>query len=240
MLEIVVSESEKMLLQEAGFKDVISFCLLLSYGNIQNLQNEKVKTVGNVTIPIKEQLKKLNKQYEKVRIWYSILDNEDVCTLYFLVSYFYKQNVEISVCEVSDKDYFSLGSYSTHEVNRLVERTSTLSIEEQKTYHETWQKLVNENNDLRVLQNGVLKSVSFDYLDIERLNIIKQYKNIRYWSFIGECMSKRLCGFYGDVFFTARAEELIEQGAIEICDIKKEKNILGEWKEQKYIRVKED
>lgn len=240
MLEITVSESEKMLLKEAGFKDVISFCLLLSYGDIKNLQNDGVRTVGDVTISIKEQLKKLDKQYEKVRIWYSASDNEDVCTLYFLVSYFYLRNVEISLCEVSDKEHFSLGSYSVCEVNSLVERTSTLSIEEQKTYHENWQKLIIENSELRVLQDSFLISVSFNYLDLEMLNILKQYQGIRFWTFIGECMSKRLCGFYGDIFFTARAAELIQQGVIEIYDTKKEKNILGEWKEQKYIRVKGD
>lgn len=240
MLEIAISDGEKLLLKEAGFKNVISFCLLLSYGNIQDLQKEETRTVGNVTLSMKEQLKQLNANYDKVRIWYAASDNEDVCTLYFLVSYFYSKNVEVQVCEVSDKNHFSLGSYSANEVKKIVEKTRVLPKEEQKKYHEIWQKLINENGDLRVLQNGLLTSVAFDYLDSKILSILKQHKSVRYWAFIGECMSKRLCNFYADIFFTTRIEELISCGRIEICDRKKEQNIIGEWKEQKYIRVKED
>lgn len=237
MLEIVVSEGEKLLLQKAGLKNVISFCLFLSYGKIKNLQKQEYKILGNVTLSIQEQLKKIEKDCKTVRIWYSALDNEDVCTLYFLIFYFFSKDIKIQVCEVSKKDHFSLGSYDTSEISSLLKKTRTLSREEMHTYMKCWQQLECENSDLRILQNGILTSVSFDYLDIQMLNMLKQYDSIRYWAFIGECMSKRLCGFYGDIFFTTRLEECIQNGQVEICDVKKEKNGLGEYKEQQYIRI---
>lgn len=51
-------------------------------------------------------------------------------------------------------------------------------------------------------------------------------------------MAERLCGFYGDIFFSTRINELIKQNLIEVCEVRKEQNMIGEWKEQKYIRAK--
>lgn len=50
-------------------------------------------------------------------------------------------------------------------------------------------------------------------------------------------MKESLCGIHSDIFYRARINELIKQNKIEVCEIKKEKNILGEIKEQKYIRI---
>lgn len=44
MTEIVISGSKKLLLERNGFENVISFCLLLSYGNIQNFESQNNKT----------------------------------------------------------------------------------------------------------------------------------------------------------------------------------------------------
>ena len=121
MLEIVISESEKILLEGAGFQNVISFCLLLSYGNMKDLENQRDRTIGNLTIPVKSQLTQLEQKKEKqIRIWYSLVDNEDVCTLYFLISYVHGKDIEIFTCDVADKNHFSLGSYSENEIEKFL------------------------------------------------------------------------------------------------------------------------
>jgi len=239
MLEIAISESEKMLLEKAGYENVISFCLLLSYGNIKDLENQNEKTVGDIKVPIKKQLQKLEQCNPKqIRIWYSSLDNEDVCTLYFLNSYFYQKNVQILACDVTDKNHFSVGSYTAKEIRPLEKKTIVIKEPEQKQYNDEWIALVEENSDLRVIHNNSLKSVSFDYLDKRILDILKQYESVRYWKLVGKCMEERLCGFYGDIFFSTRINELIKQNLIEVCEVRKEQNMIGEWKEQKYIRAK--
>lgn len=236
MLEITISEGEKKLLERAKFNHVISFCLLLSYGDIKE---KTIKTVGDVRINVTNELQKLDfNQNSKVRIWYSSLDNEDMCTLYFLSDYFYNYNVEIFICDVANDNHPSLGSYCENEMEELAKKTIKLSKEAQKKYKKIWELLQRQNGELRVLENGELKSKPFRYLDEIILNTLKTYQSIRYWTFIGECMKERLGNFYGDIYFTARVDELIKKKMIEISEIKKEKNPIGEWKEQKYIRVK--
>ncbi|MCI8778514.1 MAG: hypothetical protein HFI87_05135 [Bacilli bacterium] len=239
MLEITISESEKLLLERAGFQNVISFCLLSSYGNIKNLLNQEYKAVDNITIAIDEQINKLKtSDSQKVRIWYSSLDNESVCNLYFLISWFYEKKIEISICDVMDLNHFSLGSYNENEVPALVSKTIYLTLDEMKEYNKKWNLLVNENSDLRIIEKNTIISVPFTYLDTEILKILSKYEKIKYWSLIGECMKERVCGFYADIFFSARVNTLIEQNVIEICEIKNEKNLIGEIKETKYIRIK--
>lgn len=43
---------------------------------------------------------------------------------------------------------------------------------------------------------------------------------------------------YVDIFFSARIEYLIEIGKIEVAEIRKEKNLIGELKDYKYIKLK--
>lgn len=238
MLEITVSDSEKMLLKSYGFKNVISFCILLSYGNIQNLKTQVNKRLGNLDISVNSQIEELNKIKNKnVRIWYSSTDNEDVSTLYFLISHFYKKDIEVYVCDVADENHFSLGSYSVDEIDSLLFKTRNISVAEKQKYYDRWLKLTEENADIRILQNNTIVSTTFDYLDNKIISILEKYKKMKYWSLVGECMSERLCGFYGDIFFIARINELIKANKIEICEVKKEYNAINELVEQKYLKI---
>lgn len=84
MLEITISASEKLLLERTNLfnkENIISFCLLLSYGKLDNLYNTLNRKIGKVEINIKEQIGILNeklKTCKEVRIWYSSNDNENI------------------------------------------------------------------------------------------------------------------------------------------------------------------
>lgn len=118
MLEITISESEKLLLERTNLfnkENIISFCLLLSYGKLDNLYNTLNRKIGEVEINIKEQIGILNeklKTCKEVRIWYSSNDNENICNVYYLVSYLSKYDLKISLCDVIDNGRFALGCYS--------------------------------------------------------------------------------------------------------------------------------
>lgn len=238
MLEITMDDSSKFLLERAGIKNVISFCIFLSYGNIKNIENKDNKTVGKATISIQEQIKKIeNNETKKVRIWYSSLDNEEVCTLYFLVSYFYERNIEILICDTADSAHYSLIAYKDEDIPSLALNSTAILLDDKKKYRAIWEKLVQEDSDLRVRDNNKIISVSFNYLDSKILDILKKYEKIKYWSLISECMLEKLCGFYLDIYFISREDELIKNNFIEVCEIKKEKNKFGEYKEQIYVRI---
>lgn len=240
LLEITISDNEKRLLQNAGFKNVMSFCILLSYGNIKNIKNQKDKSLGNLIINVNSQIEEIDNINDKeVRIWYASSDNEDMCTLYFLVSRLHKKNIKIYICDVADGNHFSLGSYSADEIHSLLPKTKIILEKEITEYSNTWENLIRENADLRIIKNNSLISVSFEYFDDKILKTLKKLGKTKYWTLVGECMSKRLCGFYGDTFFIARVNELINEKKIEICEIKKEYNAINELVEQIYLQIVE-
>lgn len=175
---------------------------------------------------------------DKIRIWYSSQDSEDTCTLYFLVSRFYEKDIEISVCDTADAHHYSLTSHSDKDIKNIISKTRVLSIEEKKKYKSIWENLVLENGDLRIIENEMIKSVPFSYLDSIILDILKKHDSMRYWSLVGELISLKPNGLYSDIFFIDRIEEMIKQQKIEVSDIKKEKNLINELTEQKYIRIK--
>jgi len=244
MLELVVSDSEKGLLRNTKLfndEDIISFSLLLSYGKIKNLKSTIIREGYSYTINVQDELKLLREKVsdkKDIRIWYSRLDNEDVCTLCFIVNYLNDiKDLNIYVCDATDSEHFSLGSYLVSEVDDLIEKTKKLSDFDKKNYKELWDKLENENGDLRIIDGDNLVSYGYNYLDNKIIELLEKYDNIYYWAFVGECMSLRLCNFYGDIFFTERINKMIEDGKIMVCKVVSEKNFMGEFVDRKYIKV---
>lgn len=219
MLEIIIDGYGENLLKSAGFNNVMTFCCVLSYGNIKCLTDHKVKILKNVTIPVNSEIEKLKSIKEKqIRIWYSSLDNEDVCSLYFLISYFCNKNIEIFICDIANEDCFSFSSYTSSEIKELSKNTILLDSNEKINYKRIWDDLVKENNDLRILNYGKLMSFSFDYLDSMIINFIKIEKKIEYLELVGKCISEKLCGFYIDLIFMERIDELISKGIIKVIN----------------------
>ena len=166
MLEIVPFESDKGYLESSGLfnkDDIITASLLFSIGRIKGIKNGVERSVCGINIPSSQELKSLKekaKNYKSIRIWYSSIDSEDVSTLYFVINYL--SDIEnIYICDTNP----SLFAYSTQEINALKDKTKKLTKEEIEKYRNLWDKLEEENNDLRLLNNSHLESKSYEYLD---------------------------------------------------------------------------
>ena len=62
MLELTISDSDKHLLEETNLfnkNNIISFCLLLSYGNLNDLVTSSVRKIAFVEVNVKEKLELL-------------------------------------------------------------------------------------------------------------------------------------------------------------------------------------
>lgn len=245
MLHIAIGDSEVRLLKESNQfpnDDFMSFCLMLSYGNIKNIESQEYRKLsvnsGFENIDIKHELKKLEgkiKHIKDIRLWYSRLDNEDVCNMCFLVYYLSRyDNINIYLSEIG-KVWGGLCSYSSDEIINLVDKKELLK--DTNIYKQLWVSLEKENSDIRVYENNTICSHDFNYLDEKILELLQQYKEINYYSFIGQCMSNSLCNFCADVFFIARIEDMIKRGAVQVTRIELEKNIIGEISTVRYICV---
>lgn len=178
MLELTISDSEKLLLERTNLfnkNNIISFCLLLSYGNLNDLATSSVRKIAQAEVKVKEKLELLEskiKNYKEIRIWYSSNDNEDMCTVCYLINYLSKYNLNINLCDVKDEGRFALGCYSEKEIENLLPRTKLLTEEDKNKNINLWYELETQNSDLRIVENNTIKSYDFDYLDKKILELL--------------------------------------------------------------------
>ena len=245
MLEIAISGTDRLVLTKSNLfndNDIIDFSVLLTYGKIKKIETKEHKKVSLNEFSPKEEYNKLAEKianYDEIRIWYSSGDSEDLNTYYYLVNYLSNKNKIIYSCDVCNGCNFSLGCYTSDEIENLLLNTKKLTQEEIVNLSLIWKQLEEENADLRLIEDDKLISHNFNFLDNKILEKLSAYKEpVRYYSFVGNLMSNKIYGLCSDLFFSARIDYLIEIGKILIFEIIKEKNIIGELADYKYIKIK--
>jgi len=244
MLEITISGTDRMVLAKSNLfddGDIIAFSLLFTYGKIKEIETKENKKVSLAEFSPKDEyntlIEKIN-NYNEIRIWYSSCDSEDLNTYYYLVNYLSNKNKTIYSCDVCNESNFSLGCYTSDEINNLLLSTKKLTQEEIGNISLNWRQLEEENSDLRLIEDNKLISHNFSFLDNKILKELSTYKEpVKYYSFVGNLMSKKMYGLCSDLFFSARIDYLIETGKIKIVEIRREKNIIGELFDYKYIKI---
>lgn len=249
ILEIVDGIAEKGLLKKTNlFKEenIIEIALLLNIGYIKNLENLKTKTTCDNVINVEEKIELLKekiKDYKIVRIWYSSLDSEDYNFFMFIVYLINKLNKNIIIKQVdvgkvkkTDKIKFgaswSLGCYDELEVEGLLDFEKDLSPNQIYNISNEWTRLEKENNDLRIIENGKLKSKQYIYLDKKILEELSKHEEIDETRLIVDLMLREqivhdMGGINGQIIFSYRIKELIKQNKIKIIRIEQKENILG-------------
>ena len=258
-LEIVNGIGEYGLLKKSNlFKEenIIDMSLLLNVGHINNLENLENKITCNNEINVKEKIDKLKEilnNYRNVRIWYSSLDSEDYNFFIFIVYLINKINKNITISQLdvgkvkkTDKikfgAYWSLGCYDKLEIEGLLEFEKNLTPEEIKSITKAWKKLEQENSDLRIIENGKIKSVNYEYLDKKILEELSKHNEIDETRLVVDLMLRErtehdMGGINGQIIFSYRIKELIKQNKIKIVRIEQKKNISGETKNINIIKI---
>lgn len=127
---------------------------------------------------------------------------------------------------------------TSDEINSLLSNTKKIIKEEIINISLCWKRLEKENADLRLIGDNKLVSRDYDFLDNKILEKLNTYvEPVNYYSFGGNLMANRMYGLCTGLFFSARLDYLIEIGKIEIVEIRKEKNIIGELVDYKYIKI---
>ena len=99
-----------------------------------------------------------------IRIWSSKNNTQEYLNfLYFC----YKLPNRISVIFVNEYDeyVYSAGALNYKEIKELLKYEHKLTKEEKDKYKNEWIKLVNENSEIRLFQNGKIISTNYDYLN---------------------------------------------------------------------------
>lgn len=248
MLHITMSPTGKKVLEKSNLfnnDNIMSFCLILSYGNIKNIKKLKYKELEydkeNIwKVNINDKLNELEEKIKinkEIRIWYSNHDNEDVCNMCFLIYYLSEyKDLKIYLSEIGN-GWGGLGAYHPDEIINLVDKKILLN--DINKYKKLWIKLENENSDIRIYENNIINSCNFDYLDNKILKLLEKHDEIKERKLIAECMIERICNNCKDIIFKARIDYMIRKGVIKITKIKKERDIIDRIETVKYIKINE-
>ena len=237
MLEIANGISGKGLLERANLFDkenIFSLAFFLNVGDISNIEALVIRKACNLNVEIKKHLEPFLlrlKTNNKIRIWFSSTNSEDKCFLDFIIYLINKIgiNSKIYLIDVALLNRTSFISFSENEIKNLFEIQQELSLKDQKKIGKEWQKLIEENTEVRILKNNKLISCSFRDIDQKILKLLSKYSEISIKQFvIKECFLSGLDAIYSFTFFNYRINELIKSNQIKVIAEQKSKNLLNE------------
>ena len=197
IIEIVSSDSELGLLRRSGNEN-IKVCLPLSLciGKLDNLIpfNRKVLSQyynGNNSFNFTQdfnKLKELVNKCEKIRVWSSHFDSDDYCLL-LLICYLFK-NKEISAIFSEEYDYSAVrvSAVSEKEISELEKREHVLTEKQKEDYINEWKKIVEDNKELRYMDNGKVVSCDIDIFDNEIINRLEKTGKVYIFKLVGDIM----------------------------------------------------
>ncbi|WP_245570829.1 DUF3658 domain-containing protein [Anaerovorax odorimutans] len=226
------------LTMEGSSMDVESFSLYLDIGDISNLhtgmesRKNVIKDLYNHYSDVSdeiwetnqhalERIKEAGSTLEPIRMWISLNDPNEVCSLYFICHLMIKSNIPLSVVRIPawiEMDNYNIryrntGEIPAEEFGKLIKYEESISQCQRETYANMWKELVNENASLRVIVNGNLISVPVDFYDFAlRENMPEE--EIRIGQLIGKTLNQ-ISGVVDSWLFMRiqamlQSEELIE------------------------------
>ncbi len=201
-LEIVFGDSSNNLLKKVNLvnSDILMINMLFNVGDLSNISNyiidvpkklcisEKNYCVKGETYKIIDNINKRN----KIRVWSGHRDIYSYLILLYVSSIIKKYNYELYVvyCDEYNKDYPSISVMNEEEIKKLIKLEHKLSIEEIEGNYNIWKRLIDENEALRVLEDGIVKSVSLDYYDDYILDTLKDLGKVKICQLIGRLMQE--------------------------------------------------
>lgn len=136
MLEIVFSDSEKLLLERSNLfnkEDILSLTFLLSMGKLDDFEYQTKRTIGDIEVNIPSEISKLKskvKDYKNIRIWYASNVNEDYLSMMYVVYLCSDKNIQV----VDGYQRYGISGYADDEIKDLVKKSRVLSKEEIQEY----------------------------------------------------------------------------------------------------------
>jgi len=205
---------------------IIAFSLFLSIGNIRR---DREKFLSELCPEInfhnsnEEALKKLLINIDEntnVRIWSSKKNSDDYLLLMYLCNLLKDKCLNISVIYTDEYSEYawSLNALDYKEIYELLKyehKLSKLAIEE---LSKTWTKLVEENGDLRVVENGKVLNKTYADFDNIILNKLVEIGKCKICNLIASLMIEFVINDAGDLIYMYLIDRLIRCGKIKIID----------------------
>ncbi len=225
-LEIVFGDSSYNILKKINLKDsdILKINILFNVGDLSNISNYIINIPKDLCFDeknysIKEETDKIidsiNRRY-KIRIWTSHKDIYSYLIMLYVSSVIKKYDYQLYViyCDEYDKDCPSISAMKIEDIEKLVGLECKLEDEEIKCNCDVWKKLIRDNSELRIIENGIVKSVSLNYYDKYILDTLSKIGKVKIRQLIGKLMQKV---YLQDNLYKYLINNLIKNGRIIIC-----------------------
>lgn len=224
-LEVVFGNSLLITMKESKLNsnNILLFNALFNVGDLSDIDNynimvprelrneEKNYYIKNETETIINNIKEKN----KIRVWTGRNDIYSYLIMLYISNIIKKYDYELYAVYSDEygKDYPSPCMMRSDELEKLSSLEHKLSKEEIDNNANIWNNIVKENKDLRVIENGIIKSVSMDYYDDYILSSLKKMGKVR----ISQLVAKLMENVYlHDIFFVYFINRLIDKNKIKI------------------------
>lgn len=201
---------------------VICMGLNLAIGDIKKDHLSFIRKLYNddtydYNFSIKELLNNINNT-TKIRIWSSKGNDDAYLLLLYLCSLLKSISSNISVIYTTDynKDVLSINALHYKEINSIVKYEKKLTLNDINKYANEWEKLVEVNSDLRVLENGTIKNKNYSDYDSIILDILSKMGQCTLANLVGNLMANFVINDAGSVVYQYLIDRLIDQNKIKV------------------------
>jgi len=242
--EIVYGDSLCHWLKQSDFignNEIIKFDKLFSIADLSDINDNKIKYSEdfcnfsydeiyhrfdniNSLDDINKQLDEAVKRNNKIRVWTTHNEIESYLTFLYVCNYLFNINCNLYVMfsDEYNKECFSPACMVEKKLKELIKLEHKLSTEEIFEYALEWKCIVNDNSELRVIENDKVKFVSLNYYDDIILNKLKEFGEIQTIKLASNLMNEY---HLYDLFIAYLINRLINSNKIKI--VKKDERL---WK----------
>lgn len=184
-LEVVFGHSLYKTMTESKLKenDILMFQTLFNVGDLSKVENYKIEIpkelyYDEANCIFQKEIKVIEESIQKkqkIRIWTSHTHIYSYLLFLYMCYFLSKKNYEFYVL-YSDEYHqgcFSPSVMRENELEKLSELEHKVTKEEMLKNSKIWEQLVKENTELRIIENGMVKSVSLHYYDHWILETLK-------------------------------------------------------------------
>lgn len=173
-LEIVFGDTCSNIMKKSSLNKntILTFNLRLNVGDISKIDDNILNIIVNNIA-----------ENNKIRVWTSKKDIYSYLLMLYIsnIMEIYNYDLYVTYSDEYDIDYISPRVMNEKELENLEKLEHKLSKNELMNNAKEWRKLVKENSELRVIDNGIVNSVSISYYDeiiLETLNELGKVKMI--------------------------------------------------------------
>ena len=205
-LEIVFGDTCSNIMKKSSMNKntILTFNLCLNVGDISRIDDNILNIIVNNI-----------DRNNQIRVWTSKKDIYSYLLMLYISSIIeiYNYDLYVTYSDEYNIDYISPRVMNEKELENLEKIEHKLSKNELMNNTKIWKKLVKENSELRVIDNGIVKSVSMSYYDEIILETLNELGKVKIINLVATLIGKI---YVCDSLIISLIERLIDENKIVI------------------------